>query len=164
MAGGGLRESDTGLTALPSPASGRGRNSEAVEGERGRANGCEAWTAQQDARSAAGEGGTNPFALSVAPQARSRRVVTSFVIHAAPALFPLASRECAAFTCLAKRQQPKRRQPRRRAHHASLRSECVRALRGSLNAHPCACNELARILRAIAARLSSCAHRGAGDR
>jgi len=30
-----------------------------------------------------------------------------------------------------------------------LPSECARALRGSLNAHPCACNELARIVRAI---------------
>src|SRR5580765_2655158 len=37
---------------------------------------------------------------------------------------------------------------------------CARACRGSLNAHSCACNELARIVRAILRTFPSCPRRG----
>jgi len=51
------------------------------------------------------------------------------------------------FACAKKGNRKKH--TRWRALRTSLCSECARPLRGSLNAHPCACSERARIVRAL---------------
>src|SRR5690348_15674886 len=51
--------------------------------------------------------------------------------------------------CLAKEKSPRERPPREHVLSTSLCSGCANGRRGSPKAHPCACGELARILRAI---------------
>ena len=51
--------------------------------------------------------------------------------------------------CLAKEKLPRERPPRGHVLSTSMCSGCARGRRGSPQAHPCACGELARVLRAI---------------
>ena len=69
----------------------------------------------------------------------------------------------ATFLCLAKERWPKERPPREHALSTSLCSGFASGRRGSPKAHPCACGELARVLRAILRTFptSACRVRGA---
>src|SRR6185437_9011722 len=68
----------------------------------------------------------------------------------------------ATFLCMAKERWPKERPPREHVLSTSLCSGCASGRRGSPKAHPCACGELARILRAILRTFPSSARRVRG--
>ena len=64
--------------------------------------------------------------------------------------------------CLAKEKSPRERPPREHVPSTSMCSGFASGRRGSPQAHPCACAELARILRAILRTFPSSARRVRG--
>lgn len=101
---------------------------------------------------ARGVGWRRPLARrnNIRHSGKSRNPVSLLCSVRHPCLFsaPLPGARVTSL-CLAKEKSPRERPPREHVLSTSLCSGCASGRRGSPKAHPCACGELARILRAI---------------